>query len=102
MIVLADLHERPLVAEAAQNRSLVDEVLAVFPENSGEAWRVLRRARAGAQQMAAKWACLEDELGNMHGEMSGVQEEVGVTDQVFDWPDWDRVFGFGEEWVEEA
>lgn len=107
IMLLVDLHERPLAAEAAQSRALVDEVLALFSDHSGEAWRMLRRARLGAQQVITKWSCLEEELGNVvsseHGEIVAGHEDgtAAAGEPVFDWPDWDRVFGFGEDWMEE-
>ncbi|KAF8543686.1 hypothetical protein BDD12DRAFT_173468 [Trichophaea hybrida] len=45
MILLLDLHERPLAAEAPRSRVFVDEVFSLFQSQQGEAWRMLERLR---------------------------------------------------------
>lgn len=45
MILLLDLHERPLAAEAPRSRVFVDEVFSLFQSHQGEAWRMLERLR---------------------------------------------------------
>jgi len=53
MILLLDLHERPLAPEAPRSRVFVDEIFSLFSEHPGEAWQMLGRLRRRAE-MAAK------------------------------------------------
>jgi len=56
MILLLDLHERPLAPEAPRSRVFVDEIFSLFADHPGEAWHMLGRLRRRAEMVAKSTA----------------------------------------------
>jgi hypothetical protein len=120
MILLLDLHERPLAPEAPRSRVFVDEIFSLFSDHPGEAWRMLGRLRRRAEGNIAAtpkstgvniwegeagwdwngWTGEELSLMAAGGQtVVQIQEEVQQQQTLqqlqeeFDLKEWDQVFG---------